>query len=112
MNLMPDFISTSVSSFSQFLSEQKVTLKNNSNSCLISCKLNAADNLFEHNLASIINNFEKSFYFEKPSDQFFFVGFDEVISISEKGDGRFSTTEKKINEWKENFLSNWNSEEK
>lgn len=104
---MPDSISTIVNSFSKFLTEKKTNLKNNPNNFLISYCLPLDKNIFEFEMHSLAAKFSKSFYFEIPAEHFAFTAIDEVISISEKGEGRFAATEKKVNEWKENFINNW-----
>ena len=104
---MPDSIKTVVNSFSNFLTEKKADLKNNPNNFLISyCLPLTIDNLkFEPQSMAV--KFDKSFYLEMPGKKFAFTGVNEVITISEKGEGRFAATEKKIGEWKNNFINNW-----
>ena len=104
---MPDSITAIVNSFSNFLTEKKATLKNNPNNFLFSYCLSLDKTILEFELHSLAAKFNKSFYFEIPAEKFAFTGIDETISISEKGEGRFAATEKRINEWKENFISNW-----
>ncbi len=104
---MPDLIETLVSSFSKYLTEKKTTLKNNPNNFLISYCFPLEKNILEFEPHSLAAKFNKAFYFEIPAENFSFAGIDEIISISEKGEGRFAATEKKINEWKENFINNW-----
>ena len=104
---MSDSIETQVNSFSNFLTEKKSTLKNNPNNFLISYSFPIDNFNIDCETHSLVSRFNKTFYFEIPADNFSFIGIDEAISISEKGEGRFAATEKKINEWKENFINNW-----
>ncbi|MBK6915068.1 MAG: chorismate-binding protein [Ignavibacteriales bacterium] len=63
----------------------------------------------KHNLNTSLKSFERSFYFEKPSEDYVVIGLDEVYKISENGETRFVATEKKMNELKSNVISNWDS---
>ncbi len=104
---MPDSITAIVNSFFEFLTEKKANLKNNPNNFLISYCLPLDNSILEFETHSLVAKFNKAFYLEIPADNFAFTGIDEAISISEKGEGRFAATEKRINEWKENFIHNW-----
>ncbi len=104
---MPYSITDLVNSFSNFLSEKKINLKNNPNNFLISYAASIDQQTIILEPHSIPAKFSKSFYLEKPAENFSFAGIDEAISISEKGEGRFAAAEKKMNEWKNNFINNW-----
>ncbi|MDP4172714.1 MAG: isochorismate synthase [Bacteroidota bacterium] len=56
----------------------------------------------------LTNEFEKSFYWEKPSERFFIAALGDLLSITEPGIGRFALIEKKIRQLKANFINNWN----
>ena len=104
---MSDSITAIINSFSKFLTETKANLKNNPNNYLISYCFPLDNKILEFETHSLAAKFSKAFYLEIPADDFAFTAIDEVVSISEKGEGRFAATEKKINEWKENFINNW-----
>lgn len=104
--MMEDFISASVQHFTEFLTKHKVTFKNNHN-FLVSFAASADDINLKNKIDFLIKHHEKSFYMEKPSDDFLILALDEVFSISENGDKRFASTEKKIKELKNCFISNW-----
>ncbi len=104
---MEDFIDSSVSSFTNFLSEKKIILKEQKgNNPLVSFALKIPGFQFEK-LDSFIRYFERSFYFEKPASKFQLLGLDEALVIQESGDRRFAVTDKKIRELKNNFINNW-----
>jgi menaquinone-specific isochorismate synthase len=95
----------SASSFSQFLTEKQTILKSIPNA-LVSFAFDANEeysNFFRNSL----NLFERSFYFEKPDDNFLFIGLGEVLTVSENGERRFSAAENFIKENKQKFISNW-----
>ncbi|MEJ2615467.1 MAG: isochorismate synthase [Ignavibacteriaceae bacterium] len=107
---MEDFINTAVNSFTGFLSDNKTTLKESKAANPIvsfAKKLEGIDLTGKVNY--LLRYYEKSFYFEKPDEDFSFIGIDEIISITENGDKRFAATDKKIKELKNNFINNWDS---
>lgn len=105
---MDDFVKEFVSSFSQFLSKNKISLKKRSdNKTLISFALALTDFQIEYKLDFLIKYFEHSFYFEIPAEEFQILGCNEILSISENGIGRFAATDIKIKQWEQNFINNW-----
>ena len=107
---MEEFISSSVSSFTRFLSESEDKIrKNNSNNYLISFGECLQSSYIEGSIDHFLKIHERSFYFEKPDENFVVFGLDEALTISENGDKRFAATDKEIKEWKEKFISNWST---
>ncbi len=107
---MKDLISSAVSSFTDFLSEtNKKTKGFYSVNNLVSFAFPLNDFQIQNNLNTIIKHYERSFYYEKPHDQFLILGLDEALTIAENGEGRFAITDKKIREWKNSFINNWNT---
>ncbi len=107
---MEDFINTAVNSFTGFLSANKTNLKELKSANPIVCFAQKVDGIdFNGKIDYLIKYYEKSFYFEKPDEDFSFIGIDEIISITENGDKRFVATDKKIKELKNNFINNWDS---
>ena len=105
---MEEFISSSVSLFTKFLSEsENLIKKNNLPSYLVSFALNYPASNLENKFDFLLKLHERSFYFEKPDENFLIFGMDEALNITENGEKRFSVTDKKIREWKEKFHSNW-----
>ena len=104
---MEDFISRSVSSFSQFLSENEDILKNSkSHNQIISFALPYDGFELTGKLDELLNISERSFYFEHPDSEFIILAIDEILNITENGDGRFAITDKKIKEWKNKVIAN------
>ncbi|MCU7494698.1 MAG: isochorismate synthase [Ignavibacteria bacterium] len=58
-------------------------------------------------IKKLSNEYEKSFYWEKPSEGIAVIALGELVSISENGKGRFAAIEKKTKAIKEGFVSNW-----
>ncbi|MGA9291210.1 MAG: hypothetical protein WBV81_01370, partial [Ignavibacteriaceae bacterium] len=107
---MEDFINTAVNSFTGFLSTNKTNLRESKAASPIVSFAQKVEGIdFTGKIDYLIKYYEKSFYFEKPDEDFSFIGIDEVISIKENGDKRFAATDKKIKELKNNFISNWDS---
>jgi len=107
---MEHFISASVSSFSQFLSDNKTILKEtNSGNALISFAIPNFHKFKDLNLDYYMKFYERSFYFEKPDEKFYLLGVGEAIVISENGEKRFAAIDRKIKELKNNIVNNWNT---
>ena len=107
---MNDFINTAVNSFTSFLAQYKSSLKESkSSNPVVSFALKIDEIDFSGKIDYLIKYYEKSFYFEKPDENFSFLGVDEIISITENGDKRFAATDKKIKELKQSFINNWDT---
>ncbi len=105
-NLIPD----SISAFEKFLTDLKIDDKNNGNKDeLVNFIFLVTGPIGKFNLNTSLKSFERSFYFEKPSEDYLVIGLDEAYKISENGETRFVATEKKMNELKSNVISNWES---
>ncbi|MHB1686892.1 MAG: isochorismate synthase [Ignavibacteriaceae bacterium] len=107
---MEEFISASTSRLTKFIAEAEGKIKKNySNNVLVSFAETLDNFPFENNIDFLLKLHERSFYFEKPNENFAIFGLDEALTISENGDKRFAATDKKVKEWKENFICNWES---
>ena len=107
---MEDFINTSVNSFAGFLAKNKTNLKESkATNQIVSFAQKTEGMDFTGKIDYLVKYYEKSFYFEKPDEEFSFLGIDEIISITENGDKRFAATDKKIKELKNNFINNWDN---
>jgi menaquinone-specific isochorismate synthase len=106
---MEDIISKSVGDFNQFLTGHEATLKKRPGSSLISFAALLSGN--EFSFLNSINNYIKSparsFYFCQPDKAFGFLAVNSCVVISENGPGRFASTDRKIKEWKDKLLHNW-----
>ncbi len=105
---MEEITSQIEKTFPQFLSQNQERIKQRGSSALLlsfACRFNGLS--FFNNLNQLQRHYERSFYFEKPAEGISFLGLDEVVNISEFGEGRFAVTDKKSKEWKEHFLNNW-----
>jgi menaquinone-specific isochorismate synthase len=106
--MMEDFISGAVTSFSNFLSENLTKIKEHSSSnVLVSFASDVKDFPVFERINHLTKNYERSFYFEKPDENFIIFGADEVLTISENGERRFTATDKKIKNLKGSFINNW-----
>jgi menaquinone-specific isochorismate synthase len=105
---MEDFTNSAVNSFTDFLAQNKSILKESKqNSPVVSFAVKNNNIDLNGKIDYLIKYYEKSFYFEKPEDNFLILAIDEIISISENGDKRFAATDKKVKELKNNFINNW-----
>ncbi len=105
---MNDLISSAVTSFTQFLDENTKLKRISSGNILISYAYKLTNFQSNSLINHLIKNYERSYYFEKPVENFKIIGVDEVLTISENGDGRFAITDKRIKEWKNSLYNNWN----
>ncbi len=107
---MRDHISTAVTSFTKFITENEKKIKGiNSGNVLVSYAIALNDFPSHVMINHLTKHYERSFYFEKPIDNFRIIGLDDALIIAENGDGRFAITDKKIKEWKNSFFNNWDS---
>ncbi len=99
-------ISSSASSFVEFLKKNEKFIKSHQGQSLISYIFPAE----EYEVFRRINNLRKReeilFYSEKPSANKFFLGVNSILTLTEKGEKRFSSLEKKVKETGENYISN------
>jgi menaquinone-specific isochorismate synthase len=106
--MMEDFISSAVASFSKFLSENNSKIKERSPSnVLVSYAIVINDFPVFERINHLTKNYERSFYFEKPEENFLIFGADEALTISENGERRFTAIDKKIKNLKDSFINNW-----
>lgn len=107
---MNDLISTAVTSFTKFINENDKKIKEiNSGNVLVSYAIALTDFPSHTIINHLTKHYERSFYFEKPIDNFRIMGMDDVLTIAENGVGRFAITDKKIKEWKNSFFNNWST---
>lgn len=107
---MNKIIFNSISAFEKFFNEIKIEKKNNdNNNALVNFIYLIGEQTDKINLNTSLKSFERSFYYEKPSDDYLIVGLDDAIKISENGETRFVATGKKVSELKPFIYSNWES---
>jgi len=105
---MENFILSTENSLRKFLLDADTIIKSrNGGNLLVSFAIPFEDIDSIDFINHLAKSYERSFYFEKPADNFLIAGFDEALIISENGEGRFAVTDKKIKEWKNSFINNW-----
>ncbi len=105
---MEEFISASADRFTKFLADSDSKAKKKySNNVLVSFADTINNFQIDSQIDSLLRLHERSFYYEKPDENFLIFGLDEALIIPENGDKRFAATDKKVKEWKQNFISNW-----
>ncbi len=113
---MESFINSSESSLRQFLADEDKIIKSRAAvnpasakpaPALISFALPFDNFDIDDFIIHLSKDYERSFYFEKPSESFYLAALDEALAISENGENRFAVTDKKIKEWKNSFINNW-----
>jgi isochorismate synthases len=105
---MDSFIQKTSESFANFLSQNDI--KANSKTAfnyLISFGVELDSFNFDHNLDRIIKGYEKTFYFEKPDEGRAILAFDDLLAVNTEGKERFATIDKKVSQFKNNFINNW-----
>lgn len=104
---MTNIISDSISAFSGFLTDNEKQIKNfKSETLLLRFAYPCKTEFIKNNLDSILKSFSRSFYFEKPDEDFFFTALGESIVISENGDKRFAATDRALSNIKEKIYDN------
>ncbi|HSD62765.1 MAG TPA: hypothetical protein VLB50_03170, partial [Ignavibacteriaceae bacterium] len=83
-------------------------MKSNQNQSLVSFIFPTQKIELKDRLNDLCNNQEVFFYSEKPSEKKLYVGFNSILTITEKGEKRFSSLEKQIKNLRENYVSNIN----
>ncbi len=102
-------ISGIVNSFSQFLSD-KTKQKENLQGSLLSFGKEISSFDFEDKIHSILKSSENSFYFSSAGNQLSFITLDQAFNITENGQARFISTDKKLKEISGKFISNWSDQ--
>ncbi len=103
---MEDFISNSANAFSTFLSEKEKELKNQVNPYIISYVLDTENTPEFFEQFEFITNFDLTFFYEKPDEQFSFSTIGNCLEFTENGSGRFAASVKKIKEWQNGLITN------
>lgn len=104
---MEDFISTLVSSYSEFLTEKTTKHKASLPGSLLSFANQIKNPGFDQKIDQLLKSCENSFYFSSPEEDFSFIALDEVYNILENGTGRFAATDKKVKSISGKLISNW-----
>lgn len=102
----------STEKFSAFLTDTLRTFHGKTAPTLISYLIENDNFQVQKKLFQLSKNYEKFFYWEKPDEEFCFLALGELFSITEHGKNRFTSTEKKVKNWIDNFCSNWGDENK
>jgi len=98
-----------VDSFTQFLSDKTQQKEYMQGSLLSFCnEIDFFD--FENKIDSLLKSSENSFYFSSAENQFSFIALDQVFNIVENGQARFISTDKKLKEIANKFISNWSNQ--
>jgi hypothetical protein len=102
----------STEKFVAFLTDTSNKLSGKTTTSLISYLIEDNNFQIQKKLNQLSKNYEKFFYWEKPEDDLCFLALGELFSITEHGKNRFTSTEKKVKTWMDNFYSNWSGENK
>ena len=103
---MNDYIQNSSTSFTEFLNQNRNLLKYRQGQSLVSFVFPASKIELKDRLNSLCKNQKVFFYLERPSERKMFFGINSILSITEKGEKRFSSLEKRVVSLKEQFISN------
>src|SRR4030067_873894 len=99
-------ISGLVNSFSQFLSEKTSQRKENLQGILLSFSKEIHIFDFENKIDSLLKSSGNSFYFSSPGNQLTFIALDQAFNITENGQARFISTDKKLKELAGKIIQN------
>ncbi len=104
---MEKLITQATELFNSFLIENEAAIKNhNTENILISFVFDAGVINSNGKIDDYLKNSQISFYFEQSENQFKIFAVENILDITESGDGRFAITYKKLNGWKDKTVSN------
>ncbi|HKI78410.1 MAG TPA: isochorismate synthase [Ignavibacteriaceae bacterium] len=104
---MQDIISNFTSGFTDFLNQNEKILKSvKKTEIIISYVVKTEGFSLKGKIDELLKNAERSFYFEYPEKKFCFIAQDEILDITEKGDRRFSATDKTVKGFSESLVTN------
>ncbi|HVO74879.1 MAG TPA: isochorismate synthase [Ignavibacteriaceae bacterium] len=105
---MEEFISAAVDSLADFLKQKKSAFQSFKNGEILISFIHQV-NKFSGKISidDLLKNNDPVFYFEKPDEEYKITGISKTAVIIENGNQRFSSADKKIKEFKERCLNNW-----
>lgn len=103
---MKEYIQNSSASFAEFLNQNKNVLKSRQGQTLASFIFPSEKIELRNKLNSLCKNQEVFFYSEKPSEKKLFFGINSILTITEKGEKRFPSLDKRVTSLREQFISN------
>jgi menaquinone-specific isochorismate synthase len=100
-------VNSIVESYSSFLTKKNKENTGVGDNVIVSY-MSAVEGInFEAILEKLNFTEERSIYYEKPEENFRFIGIGEALIFLENGEGRFMSTCKKVKEKRNVFLNNW-----
>jgi len=93
-------------SFTEFIKTNENIIKSHQGQSLLSFIFPAERIDLYPRINGLRKKQEVLFYSEKPAEDRFFLGINSILMLTEKGEKRFSSLEKKLKELRENFISN------
>lgn len=106
---MQDYITNTSASFSEFLTKSRNYFKSNQNQSVVSFVFPSKKIEIKNRLNNLCNSQEVFFYTEKPVEKKLYFGINSILTITEKGEKRFSSLEKQLKQLHENFVTNYNN---
>lgn len=103
---MSDYIRNSSAAFTEFLKQTRNLLKTGQGQFLISFVFPAEKIEIENRLNTLCKNQELFFYADKPSEGIMFFGINSVLTFAEKGEKRFASLDKTVNNLRGQLISN------
>jgi len=97
---------TAASLFTEFLKTNENIIKSHQGQSLLSFIFPAEKIDLYPRINGLREKQKVLFYSEKPAEGKFFLGINSILTLTEKGEKRFSSLEKKLKELRENFISN------
>lgn len=105
---MQDYIANASASFAEFLTGKKNSFKSNQIQSLVSFIFPTQKIEIKERINNLSSRQEVFFYIERPSEKKLYFVMNSILSITEKGEKRFSSFEKQVKSLSENFISNYN----
>jgi menaquinone-specific isochorismate synthase len=107
---MEEFISAAVNSLADFLKQKKSSAQSLQGGEFLLSFILRNDQIFTKiSLDDLLRNQDPLICFEKPDEEFKFIAVSKAAEIIENGSQRFSAADKKIKEYKNRLINNWES---
>ncbi|MGE5806120.1 MAG: isochorismate synthase [Ignavibacteria bacterium] len=107
---MEEFISAAVNSLADFLKQKKSSAQSFQDGENFISFILRNDQIFNNiSIDDLLRSQDPLIFFEKPDEEYKFIAVSKAAEIIENGSQRFSAADKKIKEYKNRWINNWES---
>jgi len=107
---MEEFISAAVNSLADFLKQKKSSAQSFQDGENLVSYILRNDQIFTKiSIDDLLKSQDPLIYFDKPDEEYKFIAVSKAAEIIENGSQRFSAADKRIKEYKNRWINNWES---